>query len=306
MEVLGAVASGVTLAALFKYSFEAFDIIQLYQSQDVDFKRLQLQYKLEKGRLYNWGVEMGLADDSKPNLLNEWHSKELVAETLRQIIALFSDAQVIRKKYGCDDAISSAAPSLPGPETLHGITRAFDHFRIQSSNSDESMSRLKKTKWVIRDRKKFLILVSDIQSLVDSLEKITNDLSTIARLEECLRRRVNEIKNGDILLGIASVWKESHPRVASAASTKADSISMSSGKYEFISQWQNSVDSEASRDSLIADVEDLSITELKHSVVSSHEKLETLEKSLNSTSDSMTSLQRKMKILRDRKEAQKS
>jgi hypothetical protein len=268
MEVLGAVASGVTLAALFKCTFEALDLIHLYETQDADFKRLQLQYSLEKCRLYNWGVVMGLADDSKQNLLSDWHSKELVVETLRQVIALFSDAQVIRKKYGCDDTISSAAPSLPAPETSHGITSAFGHFKIQSSNSDEIMLRLKKTKWVIRDRKKFLVLVSEVRSLIDSLEKITNDLSTTARLEEFLRIRINGITNVDTLLGIASVWKDSHPRVASAASTKADSISMSSGKYEFISEWRASVDSETSGDTLIADIEDLTITELKQAIVS--------------------------------------
>jgi hypothetical protein len=140
--------------------------------------------------------------------------------------------------------------------------------------------------WAIRDRKKFLILVSDIRCLVDSLEKITSDLSSTARLEEVLRMRINGITNADTLLGIAKVWKDSHPRVASAASTRADSISMSSGKYEVISQWQNSVDSEASGDTLIGDVEDLTITELKHSFITSNFKVERLEKSLNSTSES--------------------
>ncbi|KAJ4137192.1 hypothetical protein NW768_002773 [Fusarium equiseti] len=297
MEVLGAVASSFTLAALFKYSFEALDLIQLYQSQDVDFKRLQLQYELEKCRFYNWGDKMGLADDSKQNLLSEWHSKELVAETLRQVIALFSDAQVIRKKYGCDDITSSAAALLPAPDTSHGITRAFDHFRIKSPNSDESMSRLKKTKWVIRDRKKFFVLVSEVRSLIDSLEKITSDLSSTVRLEELLRIRINEITNVDTLLGIASVWKESHPRVASAASTKADTISMISGRYEFVSQWQNAVDSGASEDMLIANIEDLTITELKHSVISSNVEVETLKESLESTSQTVVALGQQLRVL---------
>lgn len=299
MEVLGAIASGVTLAALFKHSFEALDLIHLYQTQDVDFNRLQLHYKLEKCRLYNWGVEMGLADDSKQNLLSEWHSKELVAEALQQVInflldhrisltklaeqviALFSDVLVIRKKYGCVDVTSLAAPSLPAPETSHGIASAFDYFKIQSSNCDENMSRLKKAKWVIHDRKKFHILISEVRSLIDCVEKITNNLSSSARLEEILRIRIGGITNIDTLLGIASVWRGSHPRVASTASTKAESISIFSGRYNFISQWQDSVDSEASGDTLIADVEDLTITELKHFVLSSKQEIETLKEKVD-------------------------
>ena len=98
MEVLGAVASGITLAALFKCTFEALDLIHLYQTQDVDFKRLQLQYSLEKCRLYTWGVQMGLADDSKQNLLSEWHSKELVEETLREVIIYLTDGILLLTK----------------------------------------------------------------------------------------------------------------------------------------------------------------------------------------------------------------
>ena len=159
------------------------------------------------------------------------------------------------------------------------------------------MSRLKKTKWFIRDRKKFLVLVSELRSLIDSLENITNDLSTKARLEEFLRIRINGIANVDTLLGIASVWKDSHPRVASAASTKADSISTTSERYESISIWQTAVDSEASGDDIIADVEDLTITELKHSVISSNVEVETLKKSLESTSQTVSALGQQLRDL---------
>ena len=124
MEVLGAVASDVTLAALFKCTFEALDLIHLYQTQDVDFKLLQLQYSLEKCRLYNWGVEMGLADDSKQNLLSEWHSKELVEETLRQVVIYLTDdilsltmvtdrlllCSLMRRSFGRSTAVVMRSP----------------------------------------------------------------------------------------------------------------------------------------------------------------------------------------------------
>ncbi|KAI1068574.1 hypothetical protein LB507_004262 [Fusarium sp. FIESC RH6] len=298
MELLGAVASGFTLAALFKYSFEALDLIQLYQTHDVDFDRLQLQYKLEKCRLYNWGDKMGLADHSKQNLLSEWHSNHLVSETLQQIINLFRDGQVVRKRYGCEDIVASSAPSLPATESSQGITSAFDHFRIQSSNIDGLMSRLKKTKWVIRDRKKFVVLISEVRILINSLENITSNLSSTACLEELFQTRVNSITNVDTLLDIASVWKESHPRVASAASIRAESISMTSGRYEYISQWQTAVDSEASGDTLVAEVEDLTITELKHSFILSNAKAETLKVSLDSTSQTVAFLEQQVCVLK--------
>lgn len=159
------------------------------------------------------------------------------------------------------------------------------------------MPRLRKTKWVIRDRKKFLLLVSEVRSLINSLEKITSDLSTSARLEGFFRDRIDSINNVDTLLGIASVWKESHPRVASAASTKADSISMSCGRQEFISQWQESVDSEASDDTLTADIEDLTITELKHSLISSNVQVKTLQENYREASIDYMYYDRQKRIL---------
>ncbi|EGU86606.1 hypothetical protein FOPG_17233 [Fusarium oxysporum f. sp. conglutinans race 2 54008] len=299
MEVLGAVASGLTLADLFNYSSEALDLIHLYQSQDADFNSLQLQFKLEKCRLYNWGVEMGLADPSKRNLLHEWHSRNLIAQSLQQIIHLFSSAQEIRKKYGCDNIAGSSA-SLVGssPQDFNNIGTAFNHFRIQPTTPEtERPSILRKSKWVIRDRKKFLVLISEVRGLIDSLENITNDLSSRARLEESLRNRINEIANVDTLLMIASVWKGSHPRLASAASNKAESISMSSGKQNYISEWQISVGDEASEETVIAKIEDLTVTELKHSIVRSSQEIEALKRQLENVSQTRAALIRRMSSL---------
>ncbi|KAH6970851.1 prion-inhibition and propagation-domain-containing protein [Ilyonectria sp. MPI-CAGE-AT-0026] len=299
MELLGAVASGVTLAALFKYAFEALDLIHLYQTQDVDFNKLQLQFRLEKCRLYNWGMEMGLANNSRPNLLNNWHHKDLVTDCLRHIVRLLSDAESIHDKYGCVEVTPSTELLIErGPQYSRSIAAVFDNFKIQSSRFEKSRATVhRKSRWIVRDRKKFILLIEEVRSLIDSLQNITNELSSTARLEEALRSRIGGIPDVETLLMIASVWKESHPRIASTASTRAESLSMSSGKKRDISEWRSFIGTEDSDETLVGNLEDLTITELKHSVVQSREEIATLKRMIDEGAKSITVLERRMATL---------
>ncbi|KAH6990275.1 prion-inhibition and propagation-domain-containing protein [Ilyonectria destructans] len=296
MELLGAVASGVTLAALFKYAFEALDLIHLYQTQDVDFNKLQLQFRLEKCRLYNWGIEMGLANNSRPNLLNNWYHKDVVTDCLQHIMRLLSNAESIHDKYGCVEVTLPTELLIErGPQYSSSIAAVFDNFKIQSSRFEKSRATAhRKSRWIVRDRKKFILLIDEVRSLIDSLQNITNELSSTTRLEEALRSRIDGIPDVETLLMIASVWKKSHPRIASAASTRAESLSMSSGQKMDISEWQNFIGSEYSDETLIGNLEDLTITELKHSVVQSREEIATLKRMIDEGAKRMTTLERGM------------
>lgn len=62
-EVLGAVASAVTL---FTTCVEAFDIFRNAQNQAIDIKKLTLKLNIEKCRLYIWGQAMGLTAVGRP------------------------------------------------------------------------------------------------------------------------------------------------------------------------------------------------------------------------------------------------
>lgn len=269
MEVLGAVASGLTLAALFKHTLHVWELIQLYRTCDTDFDKLRLQFELEKCRLYNWGSEMGLCadgSDMRPNILQGWRSEALINSCLRQIIDLLSDAQRIKAKYGGIDVASSMAETqlldAHGSGNSSGRGPSEDP-ACQLSKS--AKSQLRKTSWIIRDRKKFIILIVEVRGLIDALQGITNGLLNTTRLEETLSRRINQILDPYALRAIASVWKTSHPSVASAASTAAQSVSLQSDcEKEDICEWRSHVDTESSDSQSMADLEDLGITELKH------------------------------------------
>ncbi|KAI1264571.1 prion-inhibition and propagation-domain-containing protein [Xylariaceae sp. FL1019] len=277
---------GITLVALFKHTFDILDLIHLYQTQDDDFNSLQLEFKLEKCRLYNWGVALKLTDCSNQTPLRGWHSEALVTECLERIIRLFNDAGKLRDKYGCLDVSPAELRRIEQQQPINtkmnfNIATAFDNFRIKTSRSEKQPTLpLRKTKWIIRDRKKYLVLIQEIRKLVDSLEKITEELTSVAKLESMLQARVNLIPNIDTLLMIANLWKESHPRVSSAASTQAEGLSMSSAKLQDISDWQTLVGSEDGDNVSTASLEDMTITELKHMILQSNQELYRLRNSV--------------------------
>ncbi|KAF4337522.1 small s [Fusarium beomiforme] len=262
MEVLGAVASTITLAALFKSCFTALDLFELYQTQDDDFNRMKLDFLLEKGRLYIWGLEMSLTDDSRPNCLRGYPLESLVARCLLQIQSSFSDAEAIRRKYD----VSQLSDSLPASERFNTITRAFDNFRFKSSTgNNRRRSSVKKCKWIIRDRKKFKLLLSDVRGYNDRLKEITNILLSSARSDDLLSGLMNGITDVDTLRAVGSAWQETHPRVASVASTRAEIISVSS-KIP-----QSSSDDGVVVDTRIAELENMTPTELRHLILQSYQ-----------------------------------
>jgi hypothetical protein len=115
-EVVGFLASGFTLASLFKVCLVAIDLIQTAQHQELDRKKLLLKLKIEKCRLYTWGEGIGLSTApvaSKPRPLDSCpnHVQDLVKDTLDMIIQLFTDTKRLKDRYGRKEILSQTASS---------------------------------------------------------------------------------------------------------------------------------------------------------------------------------------------------
>ena len=107
-EVIGTIASALTIAALFKTCIEAFDLVRASQRQESELRKLSLRLNIEKCRLYTWGEAMGLTRPQGTTNLRPLDSHEfcndVVKEALRTIIDLFHDSQKIKDNYGCREA----------------------------------------------------------------------------------------------------------------------------------------------------------------------------------------------------------
>ncbi|KAL2807773.1 prion-inhibition and propagation-domain-containing protein [Aspergillus granulosus] len=280
-EVVGAVASAITLAGLFKACVEAFDVIHSYQSQALDLKKLTLKLNIEKCRLYTWGQAMGLTTVAKPNEkrpVDLISYPELIQEALGLILDIFQDSEKLSGRYGCtrtltiDPARSITQEFRAG--VLQQLNATFDHFKIKSTTTRSETSLAKKASWVIQDRKRFEILVYDAKSLIDGLQDITKDLQSHEAQEEVIASRIRKINDLRALDWLSEVCSDDYPAFSDAASHKAETISEISRFYQYNSKGQSVAgpiehDDEEGSDassveSAIASLEDMTVTELKH------------------------------------------
>lgn len=271
-EVLGAVASGVTLAALFRTCIEAFDLIQTSRHQEGDFKKLKLRLDIEKCRLYIWGELIGLtntseADQDRP--IDRVRFPEVVREILKSVFELFHDSHKIRERYGCRQATSDDLLDTDQNGPIRSLAASFSNFSIPSSHHSRTSRIIQNLVWVIHDRKKFSALVAEIKDLIDSLQGITSPSVPVARQEGKMRRKIVDIRDTETLSLIAEVCSEDHPDIADVASTKADTISLPSSQRRHVVAWIEDVQEVRGEqeERMSPDLESLTVTELKQKLL---------------------------------------
>lgn len=277
-EIVGAVASGVTLAALFKLCIDAFDGIQTIKKQALDLQKLVLKLNIQKCRLYIWGKAMGLTSMGEPvhdMTLDRCPYPELVLEILKLILDMLKDSDKLEGKYGCvtveDVDVTLATVHSNQSHVLQQFSASFDHFRISSTPQVRPSPLAKKVCWAIRDRKKFETLIHEAKALIDGLQDITKHLCRPAVQQETISSRISRINDVRTLDWVCEVCEIDYPSFSDAASSKAETISQLSSFHRDIQNWKDTVESHdegsdaSSVDTMIAGLETMTVTELKHS-----------------------------------------
>ena len=282
-EVVGAVASAITIASVFKLCIEAFDIVQAIQTQALDFKKLTLKLNIEKCRLYIWGQAMGLTSDTEPTEqgpLELCPYPELVLQTMDLILELFRDSQRLRDKYGCacieNPEKPTAAANRLHSTVIQQLNASFDNFRTRSNVSAQRVPIARRTYWVIRDRNKFGALVHEAKALIDGLQDITKHVRSRIAQDEIVSSRIRRINDVRTLDWVSEVCEVDYPAFSDAASARAETISEIDTFHRDIQDWKDTValeDDEDNSDTLserttIAGFEDMTVTELKHKLSS--------------------------------------
>ena len=296
-EVIGTVASGLTLASLLKVCLDAFDLIQASRNQELDYQKLVLKLNIERCRLYTWGQAMHLIPvdgQAQTSPLDSFAFRSLVSSTLEMMQKLFYDADKLENRYGCRPSSQLRLGSIETSSISRALAAAFADFKADGSTTAVQSKYVQKTRWLIHDHKKFKALVSDIKDFVDGLQDVTKELSPKPSQESAIRRRIGLIEDVATLEVVAEVCETDHPSFSETASQKWDIISAFTGSGRDVENWSDTV--EPFVDPEIADWENLSITELRHQMVQLLEKHRQLEAKVSAT----TSEERR-NIMRERK-----
>ncbi|KAL9612739.1 MAG: hypothetical protein Q9167_002678 [Letrouitia subvulpina] len=263
-EVVGTFASAVTIAALFKACVDAFDMVQAARHQEADYNRLLLKFNIEKCRLYTWGQMMRLTstlqpDEARP--LDEFQFRDVVIQTLQTLYDLFDDSKRIQERYGCGKAPALAIDGGDEAQLTRPLAAAFLHFPTGPHNGGE-LKLGQKTRWVIRDRRKFAELVSEIRDLVDGLQEITKSIAPIILQQSAMTSRITAVADVETLQSVSEVCEEDHPLFSQAASLKSEVLSMGDARRMEIEAWL--ADGTPPLDPDMTDLENMDLPELKH------------------------------------------
>ena len=290
MEIVGTAASAVTLAALFKLCIQAFDVIHAAQHQALDLKKMTVKLNIEKCRLYTWGEAMGftsvMRSEERLEALGLLAHSDLIQEIFGLILSMFEDSRKLRDKYGClsveeIDTIQPAAVVTGRQQisVLQQLSTSFNNFKIKSTvRTKRSLHVRKKTSWVVHDRKKFEFLILEAKSLVDGLLDITQDVFSRTAQQDAMSSRIQTIADARTLDWVSEICEVDYPAFSDAASLRADTVSDPSNFHRDIQHWKDAVALDASDDdddsdvssmgTAIANLEEMTITELKHQLSS--------------------------------------
>jgi Prion-inhibition and propagation/SLA1 homology domain 1, SHD1 len=255
------VTSVIILASLLKLSVEAFDFIQAGRRQESDLKKLKLRLDVEKYRLSVWGEAMGLME---PEFDTE---SDVVKDILQMIVSLFNDTHEIEERYGCkrtlvpklDENLFPASDEQPPVDHLAECFRKVE--KVPRSSGKPTLYQ--KTRWTIYDRDKFNDLILEVKGFIDGLQDLTQHLSSKARQDKAMREKIQGINDIPTLMLISEACEADYPDISDAASMKIEIYSMSTEHKTQIELWADNV-VESGTKILDLDIENLSITELKH------------------------------------------
>lgn len=264
-EVIGTIASVVTLAALFKSCIEAFDIIQTAHNQELDIRKLVLKLNLEKCRLYTWGEAMGLMTDQEEQPVTATCPfQDILMETLEMLLQLFDDTERLQNLYGCKQFLDAPLGGDKSTRQVKHLAASFGDFKLKGKWRAKRLKMLSQARWAIHDRKKFMNFISDIKDFVDGLQNITRTVAPPSVQDNSINKRIESMDDMETLDMLSEVCQDDHPDIARIASDRAETISMTSTAHWKMERWDCPDDGSEADESI--DLEALSITELRHYV----------------------------------------
>lgn len=250
-EVIGALASGITIAALFKTCLDAFDLFQAGKNRDIDLRRLLVRLNIEKCRLYTWGEAMGLTTPTGPGqelLLESSPFQGLVRDALEIVVQLLHDSDKIKARYGCVELRTNTQQLQNDSEIdpVADLAVSFSNFSVPKHSVHSSISRSKnlvsRTRWAIHDKKSFMELIVEVKDLVDGIQCITEPLVTSAKQTGVMISAIQQIQNLNTLEIVSEVCHQDHPGLSDAASSRLDILTIGTSKVAEIGKWVDETD----------------------------------------------------------------
>ena len=177
MEVIGTVASAITLASLFTNCIRCFDFFKLAQTCPKDAELLLVKLDCQKARLLVWANTIGILNGearARYEKLEEPEFRDLAERCMHQIVLLLSDGLKLQEQYGVLEGAKTLETQLDvfSANSMGIFKTNKKRFFARPGVALSQISWLRRTKWAIRDKIKFEGLLLNLRDLVDNLIQI--------------------------------------------------------------------------------------------------------------------------------------
>ena len=157
MEPVGLAFSTIALASLFSTCLECFEYFEAGQAIEEDFELLLVKLDVQKERLSTWGDLVGVhkaKEDGHHPMLDE--KEDIVRRCMTSLQKLCTDTSKLQDSYGVSIEPNNSIAEVPEESRSSRLSifkRSYARIRNTSKNSKPSLRE--KTKWAIRDKRKF-------------------------------------------------------------------------------------------------------------------------------------------------------
>jgi hypothetical protein len=185
VEIVSCATGAVALAGLFTTCIECFGYFESVQQFEKLYDVLLVKLDLEKTRLLAWGDAAGILDQGKKphsttQAIRNGTNEELMNRSLRCIMSLLTDVEMLQNRYGVRSASPVSQKRLPFMVSENSMNRfkvACQRFwsRFETDHSGDPPALLTKIKWAIHDKKQFEELIHHLKDCIDGLYELLPD-----------------------------------------------------------------------------------------------------------------------------------
>jgi hypothetical protein len=219
MEPVSLSVSVVALATIFDSALNCFKHVKVAKSFGSDYQTHFLRLQNLQLRLSRWGETVGLGKDltageqSMAGALPESQLKQAEA-LVGNIIRLFCDAGEVADRYA-----GNAGDLVVVNEDAQGLgdtAKLCQKVRDICLRRQRQINVVKKTKWSLFSREKFIGLVDNIQKLIDDLENVFPAKTRVSKEQILCEQEASELREEKALPELQDIALKQDARLAEA------------------------------------------------------------------------------------------
>ncbi|KAI4113692.1 MAG: hypothetical protein LQ338_008129 [Usnochroma carphineum] len=196
-EAAGLAIGTIGLAGLFTACVECVDYISLGRNHGKDFEISMTKLILLKARLSAWGESLLVTQEGQetPALREHWLAEQdNVGRCLISIKTMFEDGSQLESRYGLERLSTDQSLSvIPQGQKSKPFQQIEDKLKLRIHSRQEHTSVSKKTRWAIRDKKKFDSLLADLAFFIDGLEDLSDRIQVLDLQRRLLETHIQAI-----------------------------------------------------------------------------------------------------------------